>query len=262
MDKAEITIFIIIANIVLFVFLAAFIIFISQYRRRKMLHNKEKETMNLQHTKDLLATQLEIQQLTMQEIGREIHDSVGQKLTLASLYAQQLSHQNQAPAINHKIENIGQIINESLQELRSLSKSLTGVGQAQVGNLKALLEAECSRINDAGLCHASVESNLETITVPQPNCNVLLRILQEFLQNSLKHANCGHIQILLQQNDGKTSIIAVDDGLGFDIKAMENNSEKGIGLHNMKRRAELIGALLKINSEISKGTKMEVTIPQ
>ena len=52
------------------------------------------------HTKELLSTQIEMQTQTMQYIGREIHDNVGQKLTLASLYTQQLAYENKAPQIN------------------------------------------------------------------------------------------------------------------------------------------------------------------
>jgi signal transduction histidine kinase len=60
------------------------------YRKRKLEHAKEVEIMNEKFTQELLNAQLEVQQQTMQYIGREIHDNVGQKLTLAALYIQQL----------------------------------------------------------------------------------------------------------------------------------------------------------------------------
>ena len=125
MQQTETIIFIIIANILLLVFVVGIILFILQYKKKKIEHAKEKSMIAETHTKELLATQLEMQTQTMQHIGREIHDNVGQKLTLASLYTQQLAYENKAPHINDKIENISNIINDSLAELRQLSKTLT-----------------------------------------------------------------------------------------------------------------------------------------
>jgi signal transduction histidine kinase len=71
------------------------------------------------------STQLEIQQATMQQIGRELHDNIGQKLTLVSLYVQQMLYENKAPEASERIDQVSQIINQSLQDLRSLSKTLT-----------------------------------------------------------------------------------------------------------------------------------------
>lgn len=250
----------ILAGVAFVILVIGMVYFVHAARNRRLMHLKEKQLMHEAHTKDLLARQLEIQQLTMQEIGREIHDSVGQKLTLASLYAQQLSHQNEAPAINHQIEDIGQIINESLQELRSLSRSLIGSSSEQTGDLKALLEVECSRINNTGVCHVLVESNQDTILIPQPKCNILLRIGQEFLQNSLKHAACHHIHISLLQEGKVIMIHAMDDGRGFNIEELTAEKGKGMGLHNMKRRAELIGATLEISSSLDSGTSMKICL--
>src|SRR4051812_38770374 len=89
------------------------------YRKRKLDHAKEVHTMNERFAKEMLNTQLEIQQQTMQQIGREIHDNVGQKLTLASLYVQQIIMDRQDDFVQKKINSIGAIIKESLADLRS-----------------------------------------------------------------------------------------------------------------------------------------------
>lgn len=146
MQQTEIIAFIIIANVILFVFIIGTILFIIQYRKRKLEHESEKNIINENYTKELLRSQLEIQTQTMQFIGREIHDNVGQKLTLASLYTQQLSYENKAPQINDKIENISHIINQSLTELRQLSKSLTDDSIAD-NTITALLQGECDKVN-------------------------------------------------------------------------------------------------------------------
>ena len=151
MGEHEITRSLILAFILLAILIAGIILFVFQYRRRVLLNEKEKIIMNEQHAQALLAAQLEIQQETMQYIGREIHDNIGQKLTLASLYAQQIDHENKHPAINARITEVSKIINESLHELRSLSKSLTSDYIAE-SDLTTLIKNECDKIDATGVC--------------------------------------------------------------------------------------------------------------
>ena len=74
---------------------------------------------------ELLDTQVQMQQQTMTYIGREIHDSVSQKLTLASIYAQKLEFESKDGTMSDKLKMINTIINDSLAELRDLSRTLT-----------------------------------------------------------------------------------------------------------------------------------------
>jgi signal transduction histidine kinase len=249
MEQAEMTIFVVLANIVLLIFVAGTIIFIFQFRQRKLKYEMEKASIREQHQLELLHAQLEIQHQTMQHIGSEIHDSVGQKLTLAFLYTKQLIQGKSLPEISGKMDTIGNIITESLEELRQLSKTLNNpeLGRA---DLITLLKNECSQVNAAGVCYLSVESNVSVIDIPSPEKNILFRILQEFIQNSLKHAHCKRIFIHLQLQHAHLLVKAADDGKGFDTIAIPN----GIGLGNMKRRAQQIGADFMLQSEPGSGT--------
>ena len=174
-------------NIVILILIFGIILFIVQYRKRRLMHNKEKQQIDERHQHELLATQFESQKQTMQHIGTEIHDNVGQKLTLASLYSKQLS--THTPNLEEKIQSIGAIIDESLIELRQLSKTLTNPELANAGLLQ-LLNEEAKRINAAGICHVTIRSGETEIELPQSDKNILFRLLQEFIQNSLKHSAC------------------------------------------------------------------------
>src|SRR6185436_9531091 len=103
MGQTEIIIFIVLANIILLIFITGIIVFVFQYRKRKLLHEREKIFLEKQHKLDLLNSQLQVQSQTMQFIGQEIHDSVAQKLTLASIYTQQLEFENADTPLNEKI---------------------------------------------------------------------------------------------------------------------------------------------------------------
>lgn len=244
----EIIILVIIVNLILVVLIFGVVFFILQYRKRRLQNEKEKKTTDELHQKELLSTQLDIQQQTMQHIGREIHDNVGQKLTLASLYSKQLNGLEKE-TMQNKLVEIGTIIDESLAELRQLSKSLTNPELA-TANLADLLKEEAKKINAAGVCYVSVNEAEAPVVLPQADKNIIFRLLQEFIQNSLKHAACRKINIILENENQLLKVTATDDGKGFDM----STPSTGIGLQNMKRRAEQLNATYQLQSTPGKGT--------
>jgi signal transduction histidine kinase len=228
---------------------AGILIYIFQYRKRKLMNIKEQDILKQQHLQQLLTTELQSQQQTMQYIGREIHDNVGQKLTLASLYSKQVL--STAVFSPEKVSTICNIIDESLAELRQLSKSLTNTNDAAT-SLIQLLHEEAERINLLGNCYIQVSSTGEKFDCTMAQKNILFRILQEFIQNSLKHSGCERIKIDVNASAAILSITATDDGKGFNSK----QKYSGIGLNNMRRRAEEINIEFQLTSGSEKGTTL------
>lgn len=230
------------------VLLSGLLIFLFQYRKRKLLFEKEKAMTEKQHQLDLLNTQIESQLETMQSIGREIHDNVGQKLTLASLYCRQTTGLKNGETIN-------QLIDDSLQELRRLSKSLFDPAQS-TNTLSQLLINEAAVVNQSGICtmHIQVADNFPFLTLQVKHG--LFRILQEFVQNSLKHAACSEIHVDLLTTGTQICILAKDNGKGFD----QESSSSGMGLQSMKRRAEELQASLDLSSRPGDGTALTIKL--
>ncbi|MES2417177.1 MAG: ATP-binding protein [Bacteroidota bacterium] len=256
MGQTEYLLIIIIFNVFLLAFVVATVAFVIQYRNKKQENLANLQQQQILHQKELLSTQIEIQTQTMQHIGREIHDNVGQKLTLASLYAQQLAFENKALNINDKIAGIGEIINQSLTELRRLSKSLTD-NHIETSDMKMLLKQEFDKIEELKQYEINLNIGIKELKLPYQTKSVILRVVQEFLQNSIKHAACKTLSASLTKFDNKLQLILCDDGKGFDV---ENNNSKGIGLINMKRRIELIGGSYLIQSNKKEGTKLTIEV--
>jgi signal transduction histidine kinase len=244
--QTEVIGFIIVINIVLLLLIGGIIFFIVQYNRRRKKHDMEKYLLDENHKTELFSVKLDTQQQTMLHIGREIHDNVGQKLTLASLYTKQLS--------SDKMMEIATIIDESLTELRQLSKSLTNPLYSS-GDLIDLLKEEAVRINTSGVCHISIVATTPAQLSPA-NKHIVFRLLQEFIQNSLKHAACRKIEIILSKTDRQLHIKAYDDGKGFDSTIVST----GIGLQNMQRRSEQLQAEYCLTSEVGKGTCLSLML--
>lgn len=256
MGETEYILIIIVFNVFLLAFIAATVAFVVQYKNKKKENLANLQKQQILHQQELLATQIEMQTQTMQHIGREIHDNVGQKLTLASLYAQQLAFENKAPNINDKIESISEIINQSLTELRYLSKSLTD-NHIDDNDIDVLLKQEFAKIAELKKYQVALDLEIKDLPLPYETKTVILRITQEFLQNSIKHANCSKIMGKVSRLDQKLQIVLQDDGKGFEV---EEHIGKGLGLMNMKKRIELIGGSYVMQSEVGEGTKLTIEI--
>jgi len=213
-------------------------------------------TLDQQHKEELLQTQNEIQKETMKHIGREIHDNLGQKLTLSSLYLQQLVFENLAPELNERIEGVNTIINQSLFELRYLSKSLTD-DTIERNSLSELIKAECERADGLHNCFISFQNGVPLQPKSYQTKSILLRIVQEFLQNSLKHSRCKRIEVTLTNTDSGLKLHLQDDGRGFDINTVQ---DRGIGLRNITKRIEMLQGIADLKSD-AKGTRLTISIP-
>jgi len=257
MGKTELYLTVILFNIFFVLFLVAVMIYIRKYKQRKIEHINEIQLKNEIHQKELLATQLEIQQATMQQIGRELHDNIGQKLTLASLYTQQLLYENKVTTECERIEQVSQIINQSLQDLRSLSKTLTDDNINQK-DIITLIQEEVHTASVIKKCKIHFEHNFKCLDLDFVHKNVLLRITQEFIQNSIKHSQCKNIFIRLNTTEENLWELKInDDGIGFDI---DNILSNGIGLTNMKNRTAIIGAEFNLESNENAGTLIEIKL--
>jgi len=257
MGKTELLITLILFNIFFVLFVAAVMVYIRKYRQRKKEYLNEIEVKNEIHKRELLATQLEIQQATMQQIGRELHDNIGQKLTLVSLYTQQLLYENKVPEVSERIDQVSQIINQSLQDLRSLSKTLTDDNISQK-EIVTLIQEEVDNTNAFKKCLVDFKHNFQQLDLGFVHKNVLLRITQEFIQNSIKHSNCKNIFISLNTSETVLwELTLKDDGVGFNQSAVQSN---GIGLTNMKNRAQIIGADFSLESSEYSATTLNIIL--
>ena len=243
--------------VLLMCFVIAVLAVMLIYRKRKIQHNRQITEMNTRFERELLKSQLEVQAQTMQHIGREIHDNVGHQLTLAYLYTHQLDTDD--PATRTLSEEIGNIIDKSLSELRSLSANLIKGQVSQSASLAELIRQESSKLKAVNFCDVRFDASGNFAPTSIEVNSFVLRIVQEFAQNSLKHARCSLIHFSLQQREDGLLLTAQDDGVGFDPQQLPEDA--GIGLTNMHQRAEIIGGELTLTSSPGQGTQLKLIIP-
>ena len=238
--------------VIVTVFVLFFVIF--QKRKNQLLIDRVEQQKAFDE--ELIKTQQEIQEETLKHIGRELHDNIGQMLVLATMQMNTVAKVAK-DEIKVKVDNASGALKDALAEVRALSKSLNS---DVIFNLEfdRTVKNEIERLNKTGLVEAKLNILGNKVDFEnKKDKTILFRILQEFFSNTLKYAEAESLKVSLNYLNAELKIIVEDDGNGFDMHSIE----KGSGLINMEKRAELINAVFNIESEVSKGTKLTVIYP-
>jgi len=223
-------------------------------RKNKLLLDKIEREQAFQE--ELSNTQIEIQEQTLKNIGQELHDNIGQLLSVANMQMSIMNMQVQE-SIKEQFTETKNVVKESLSEVRALSKSLNSDVIINRGFQKSV-ENEVARLNKLQLLSAELKIvGDETHFANSKDSIILFRIIQEFISNTVKYANSAGLMITLEYQQNNLLIEIADDGKGFDI----NSAEKGAGLINMKNRADLIQADFNLHSAIKEGTTLKLNYP-
>ena len=248
----------IILGSVIVIALVSFVILLSYLftsRKNKLL--KEKQLMQSQFQQELLRTQIEIQSQTLQTISQEIHDNVGQVLSLARLNLATIEVPGNTPN-QTKINDTKQLVSKAINDLRDLSRSLYGNKIAELGLVDAI-DNELKILQNSGQFKTSLKITGESFKLEAQKEMVIYRILQESLNNAIKHSKAQNIDIVLTYNTGLFHLTITDDGIGFDHNNL-SSANMGMGLKSMQNRAAMIGGIFSIISGIEKGTKITIEI--
>lgn len=256
----DIYVMIISVTVVLLILLVFIISFLFIYKNRQMKHRIEMESVKEKYNQEILKTQLEIKEQTLKNISEEIHDNVGQVLSLAVLNLSAIELHDTVRAAD-KIERITRLIEKVVADLRNLSKTLDSENIANMG-LATIIRFEMDMLEKTGIYKTSFELTGQEKRLNGEKEIVLYRIVQESLNNIIKHAKATFIKVILSFSDSQLNIEIADDGRGFENFLTEKNIyNNGAGIKNMKRRAQLIGGSFDIKSVPSTGTTISLAIP-
>jgi signal transduction histidine kinase len=251
--------FVIVFIIISVLLILALIVFISviiyRYQQKQNTYYKDIESLKAAHENTLLQSQLEIQEQTFQNISREIHDNIGQKLTLAKLHLNTLVFSDKAKA-SRQVHGSVNIIGDVINDLGNLSHSLSSEIILNNGIIKAL-EYEQNQLNRSGLYKIFFSTTGNPVYLNNNTELVIFRMVQETLNNIVKHASASAINMHLHYGDDYLLIEIADNGRGFIVDA----NCQGTGLQNIKKRTALLKGDLEIESIKNMGTRIKIKIP-
>lgn len=217
----------------------------------------EKQNLQQKFRQELLRTQIEMQEQTFNTISQEIHDNVGQVLSLAKvqLNIMEQKEMHSTELITEVKDNIG----KAMADLRDIAKSLNS-DRIEELELKELIETEFNRINRSGVLQTYLYVKGVEKPVNTQKKLILFRIIQESFQNIFKHAQATIIVLVLKFHEQQLQVLIYDNGKGFDPVQLNKNM-KGLGLRNMEMRCKLIHGSLEVESSPGNGTTLKITIP-
>ncbi len=245
MDEKEIIIITAIAIPVTLVIVV--IVLFTVFARRKNRLLQEQEEAKKAFDRELTESQIEIREETLRNISWELHDNIGQLMTLAKIQAQMAQEKPEMMA------EVSETIGMGIDELRALSKLINPEALKSL-SLKEAVSLEIERFNRLKFIEAQLTINGTVVPIEANTQIILFRILQEFFSNTIKHSKASTLKVVLNYSDSELTITAEDDGVGFE----KSDDFMGIGLKNMKTRAKLINSTLTINSAKNEGTALHL----
>ena len=258
-EPRTIIIFIIVTTLFILILISFIVFILFLYQRRHISYQKGLEILKSDFEKTLLTTQLEIQEQTFQNISREIHDNIGLSLTLAKLNLNTIDWKN-ADHSREKVDGSVNFISRAIEDLSYISKALHTGFIEENGLLKAL-ELEVSKIQKLGLYDIRYDVTGSPVYMKTQKELVIFRIIQEVLNNCIKHAEATTITVLLNYQYDLVQIELTDNGKGFTRRTANDHTGKGTGLMNIVKRAAYIEGSCQVNSFPGKGTSVLMKIP-
>lgn len=260
-NQIDITVAVISATLAL-VSLGFFIILFVFFHKRKQHENQlERQNLENRYRQELLQTQLEIQEQTLKNISEEIHDNIGQVLSLTKLNLGTIDFGNNQ-VVTQKVEASRQLVSKAIQDLRDLSRSLNTDYVVQMG-LHRAVEYELELLQKAGKHQTALHTSGAAYRLDNQKELILFRLIQEVLNNIMKHANATNVQVNIDFFQQQLILTVYDNGSGFDPQQYSDpgHLSKGMGLRNMQNRARMIGASFELHSEPGHGTTIKISLP-
>lgn len=238
----------ILLSLLILLFIAGIVITISIANRRHVKQEINIAQMQLNYEKELRTVENEVQEQVLINVARELHDNIGQLLTLMNIQIEQEKWDK--PEMQQVMKPIEETLQSTIQEVRLLGRNLNSDLLEQNGLIKTI-DNEVNRLQ--GLSQFTVHWTNDGIEpVMDKNKRVMAyRIFQEMINNMLKHARAANVYISLQ-GKGSFSLTVKDDGRGFDMDEAINKSTSS-GLKNMMKRASLAELNCNIDAAVGKG---------
>ncbi len=253
-QQEDILISIVVAS-VFFVLIGSFLLLlVFVFLRRQRKNKQEKEELKNRYEQTLLKTQLEIQEQTFAYISQEIHDNIGQVLSLVRLNLNTFGDSFSG----EKLEQTDDLLGKAIKDLRDLSHNLQNNRIHNIGIIESIRQLLFS-LEKTGRYHTSFAAS-DHFHILDVNTDIILyRMIQEIINNIIKHASADTIDVDINSEPAVTTVRISDNGVGFDTAVLKE-SGSGIGLRNIANRAKTINADVNIKSTPGEGTVITLYI--
>lgn len=222
------------------------------FSRKKIIQKElEKKDLEIQYQKGLLSAVIITQEGERKRIAQDLHDDISSKLNIVSLNSHLLNTPNLSQEeVTEITANIINLTTKALDNSRKIAHGLLPPVLDKFG-LHAGVEELCLEFNSSKLMSVNYENHVSFDILDNDRHLHVFRILQELMNNSLRHGKATVISILFENDkDGKICYYS-DNGIGFDLTKYKN--QKGLGMKNIESRVAFLKGTIAMNSSINNG---------
>ena len=256
---SQIDIYILLFGGTLLMFLLAgmLLFFVSSYQKRLLRNKADVEKMKVRHQLDLFQSSIDAMEDERRRVSRDLHDEIGAALSVLRLQVGQMNIDQGFNPENTQNLIVGskQLIDNTIENVRRISNDMLPSGLEEFG-LKYAIEMLCDKVESAS--RLVINLNINSLERLDNRFELsLYRILQELLNNTLKHANATEVNIDFITENQLLTIIYQDNGQGFDPDKL---SKKGLGLKNIESRVNMIEGKLEYMTDLERGMGIVLTV--
>ena len=254
---------ILIASLAMVIMAVFVIVFIIYYQRKRLEQEKKLRNVEKNYQRMLLDTALNSEEAERRRIAQDLHDDIGTmlsltKLSLNQLYKNMNREDSRSEFTLHKAQSL---VEETIIHVRRITRDLVPTTLEQFG-LVAAIEEFIHRLSDNLSLTVHFQCDAENIPRLAPKVELALyRIMQELVNNAIKHSNCDEIEIDLHLDKGKLELQVTDNGKGFDAPPKDSRQPEGLGLRNIESRLSVINGAVNYQKPGVRGLRARVQIP-
>jgi signal transduction histidine kinase len=210
--------------------------------------------------RDLGGRLVNAQEDIRRRIARDLHDDLSQRLALMSVELEMLEQKlpAQPETITGPMQKISGDVRNLSSEVHRLAHELHPAKLDQLG-LAAAVRGFCKELSEANQIAIEFEAGDLPRVMPNDLTLCVYRVLQEALQNAIKHSDATRVKVELATNGEKLHLIVTDDGHGFDPRAIK--IKPSLGIVSMRERVRMVKGLISVQSRPGEGTRIEVRVP-
>lgn len=248
----------IIYTFIAFILMTIAVVVFVYYSRKKIIQKEiENKDMEIKYQKEILKAIILAQEEERSRIARDLHDDISSKLNIISLSSYMLNAEDLSDKEQKEVTaNIINVCGKVLQSTRRISYDLLPPVLENFG-LDVAIEELCNNFSIANKIQINYKNTCkQTIfeDIPINNHLHLYRILQELINNSIRHGDARKIDIQFTVEDGRRICEYIDNGKGYDVSDIKE--QRGLGIKNIESRTSLLKGDLKIESAINRGVRV------
>ncbi len=241
-----------------FLLMALVLILFFYFSRKKIIQKEfEKKDLEISHQKGLLKSIILTQEAERKRIAQDLHDDISSKLNIVSLNTHLLTAEDLTDQeLSQITANLINLTAKALENSRRIAHDLLPPVLEKFG-LHAAVEELCHEFKTAKNIEIDFQSSITFDMIHEQLHLQIFRILQELMNNSIRHGKATHITITFSEKKNIRTCEYTDNGVGFDTSELKN--KRGLGMKNIESRVEIFDGNLQFTSAIDKGVQVSFT---